>query len=289
MGASLDTLFVFRTRGSVPPERPLTRATPACRIRAWNFPETRGVWDQSVTMIGVRVRVLFFGQLKDIVGRREDTLDLTDSASLGDVFARYSERFPRLAELRGSIVLARNQQFADASAAVADGDEIAFLPPVSGGLGKYTHLVEEGPIFVALTREPIDTRELASKLLRGEDGAIVDFEGVVRNNTKGRATRFLDYECYEAMAIGTMAPLAREIAAAHAIGRIGMVHRLGRMEIGDTSVAVIAAAPHRRPAFEAALEGINRLKKTVPIWKKEYFEDGEVWVEGEWDESIPSA
>ena len=109
---------------------------------------------------------------------------------------------------------------------------------------------------------------------------------MVRNNTKGRATRYLDYECYEEMALKMMAQIGVEIAAQHAISRIAIVHRLGRMEIGETSVAVLAFAPHRRPSFEAALEGIDRLKKLVPIWKKEYFEDGEVWVDGEWDDSV---
>jgi molybdopterin synthase catalytic subunit len=111
---------------------------------------------------------------------------------------------------------------------------------------------------------------------------------VVRNNTKGRATKYLDYECYEPMAIKMMAEIGLAIASEHAIGRIALVHRLGRMEIGETSVAVVVTAPHRRPAFEAALEGINRLKRMVPIWKKEYFADGEVWVEGEWDEKLLS-
>ena len=114
----------------------------------------------------------------------------------------------------------------------------------------------------------------------------MNFEGVVRNNTKGRPTEFLDYECYEPMAVKTMAEIGRELAATHAISRIAMVHRLGRMQVGETSVAVMVTAPHRKPAFEAALEGINRLKRTVPIWKKEHFTDGEIWVEGEWDESV---
>jgi molybdopterin synthase catalytic subunit len=122
--------------------------------------------------------------------------------------------------------------------------------------------------------------------LQGCDGAVVVFEGVVRNNTKGRKTSYLDYECYEAMAIEEMARIGREIAASYPISRIALVHRLGRMEINEASVVVIATAPHRKPAFDAALEGINRLKRTVPIWKKEYFADGEVWVEGEWDESV---
>lgn len=222
------------------------------------------------------------------MGRADETVECEQGADLQSVFADYAARFPRLAELRKSIVLARNQQFADPATPLADGDEIAFLPPVSGGAG-YTHVIEEQGIFVALTRDPIDARALATRMLAGSDGAFVDFEGVVRNNTKGRATKFLDYECYEAMAIRTMADLARQIRAAHAIGGLAMVHRLGRMEIGEASVVIVACAPHRRPAFDAALEGINRLKKTVPIWKKEYFEDGEVWVEGEWDESIGRA
>ena len=234
----------------------------------------------------VRVKVLFFGMLKDIVGRAEDSIEVTEGEPLGSVFDRYAKEFPRLQKMASSIVLARNQQFSDRATGVGEGDEIAFLPPVSGGSDRYTHEISEERCFFALTRCPIDASGVARELLRGEDGAIVNFEGVVRNNTKGRATRYLDYECYEAMAIKVMADIGRDIANTQPIGRIGMVHRLGRMEIGETSVAVVVTAPHRKPAFEAALEGINRLKRLVPIWKKEYFADGEVWVEGEWDQSV---
>jgi molybdopterin synthase catalytic subunit len=236
----------------------------------------------------VRVKVLFFGMLRDIVGRAEDEIELEEGACLGCVFERYARQYPRLGELKSSIVLARNHQFCDRSVIVGDGDEIAFLPPVSGGSERYTQQIvdDEQGYFFALTRQPIDTAGVARQLLRGEDGAVVNFEGVVRNNTKGRRTQFLDYECYEPMAVKMMAEIGREIARTHSIGRIAMVHRLGRMEIGETSVAVIVTAPHRKPAFEAALEGINRLKRIVPIWKKEHFADGEVWVEGEWDESV---
>jgi molybdopterin synthase catalytic subunit len=235
----------------------------------------------------VRVKVLFFGQLKEIMGRSEEALELPEGSRLADVFHHYSSQYAKIGAMGDSIVLARNHEFTPAASPVSDGDEIALLPPVSGGLGGYTHVVEdEAGHFFALTRDVIDVREVTARLLRGEDGAVVNFEGVVRNNTKGRATRYLDYECYEPMAIKVMAEIGRELAGAYEIGRIAMVHRLGRMEIGETSVAVIATAPHRRPAFEAALEGINRLKRLVPIWKKEYFEDGEVWVEGEWDEAV---
>jgi MoaE-MoaD fusion protein len=236
----------------------------------------------------VRVKVLFFGMLKDIVGLSEDSLEVADGELVAAVFDRYARRYPRMGEMASSIVLARNQQFCDRSTLVTDGDEIAFLPPVSGGSDGYTHQIADSDTghFFALTRQAIDTSAIARRLLRGEDGAVVNFEGVVRNNTKGRMTRYLDYECYEPMAVKTMAEIGHEIAQSHPIGRIAMVHRLGRMQIGETSVAVVVTAPHRRPAFEAALEGINRLKRLVPIWKKEYFADGEVWVEGDWDESV---
>jgi molybdopterin synthase catalytic subunit len=236
----------------------------------------------------VRIRVLFFGQLKDVAGRASDEIRIEGAPDVQAVFDYYANRFPKLRQLEASIVLARNEEFSSRSAAVEDGDEIAFLPPVSGGSGPFTHEIRDVDTgnFFALTRAPIETRALINFVQRPEDGAVVDFEGVVRNHSKGRSSLYLDYECYEAMAVKMMAQIGREIAASHAIGRIALVHRLGRMEIGEASVAVVVSAPHRRPAFEAALEGINRLKKMVPIWKKEYFADGEVWVEGEWDESV---
>jgi molybdopterin synthase catalytic subunit len=226
--------------------------------------------------------------LREITGRSEDQLEFDPGACLGTVFEHYAAAFPRLREMERSIALARNQRFSNASECIADGDEIALLPPVSGGATVWIRQItgEPGGHFFALTREPIDTRALARQVLRGEDGAVVTFEGVVRNNTAGRRTLYLDYECYEPMAVKVMAGIGCEIAGAYAIGRMAMVHRLGRLKIGETSVAVIVSAPHRRAAFEAALEGIDRLKRTVPIWKKEHFADGALWVDGEWDGSV---
>jgi molybdopterin synthase catalytic subunit len=236
----------------------------------------------------MRVRVLFFGILKEIVGHAAEDAEFPAGVDLRAVFECYAARFPKMGQMAASIVVARNQEFAPLSTALADGDEVAFLPPVSGGAEGALELAS-GSNYFALTREPIDARSLAARLQSGAEGAVVVFEGAVRNNTRGRPTLCLDYDCYEPMALKTMARIGCEIAAGHEVTRVAMVHRLGRMLVGETSVAVIVAAPHRKPAFEAALEGINRLKKMVPIWKKEHFVDGEVWVEGEWDRHVPVA
>ena len=233
----------------------------------------------------MQIRVLFFGLLKDICGHAEERLDVPEDATAGSVFDHYAASFPRLRQMASSIVLARNHEFAQTADRLSEGDEVALLPPVSGGCVE--EIADPGGHFFALTRGPIDLRAMECRLLQGCDGASVTFQGVVRNNSGGRKTLRLEYECYEPMAVRKMAEIGREIAAQHAISRIGMVHRLGVLEIGEASVAVVVAAPHRRPAFDAALEGINRLKKLVPVWKKEFFEDGEVWVDGDWDTNAP--
>ena len=238
----------------------------------------------------MRIRVLFFGVLRDIVGLREDSIEVPEGGRLEAVFEHYATQFPRIREMSKSLVLALNQRFSEPGAPLSEGDEVAILPPVSGGSGSFTHeIADPAGHFFALTRDPIDGVALARRLQRDEDGAVTTFEGVTRNNTKGRATRYLEYECYEAMAVKTMAQIGCEIAHAFPIGRIGMIHRLGRVEVGEASVVVVAAAPHRKAAFDAALEGINRLKRLVPVWKKEFFADGEVWVDGEWDDSVIKA
>jgi molybdopterin synthase catalytic subunit len=236
----------------------------------------------------MRVRVLFFGMLRDLVGCPAEDAEFPQGSDLATVFAWYAARHPRLRELAPSIVIARNQEFAPLSSTITEGDELAFLPPVSGGTEDACEICHEGHYF-AITRQTIDTRAAIAHLLTGAEGAVVTFEGTARNNTKGRATRCLDYEGYEAMALKTMLKIGLEIAAKYEIGRIAMIHRLGRILIGEASVAIIVTAPHRRPAFEAALEAIDRLKKLVPIWKKEHFVDGAVWVEGEWERDVPAA
>jgi MoaE-MoaD fusion protein len=237
----------------------------------------------------MQVRVLFFGMLKDLVGRASDQYESPPGANLGSVFDAYAALHPRLRELAPSIVVARNQQFAPLSTALEEGDEVAFLPPVSGGTGADPLEISADGHYFALTRQTINTHSIIARLLDGGEGAVVTFEGTVRNHTRHRPTLCLDYEGYEPMALKMMAEIGADIARTREVSRVAIVHRLGRMLVGETSVAVIVTAAHRGPAFEAAREGIDRLKKTVPIWKKEHFVDGEVWVEGEWGDHVPSA
>ncbi len=235
----------------------------------------------------MQVRVLVFGQLKEVAATGDLTLELPEGATVESLFAELVARYPALEGLAGSIAVARNQTFAQPNEALSEGDEIALLPPVSGG--KEWLVSEEGVEghFFGITRGVLDAAALGRRLLQNCDGALCTFEGVVRDNTRGRKTLYLDYEGYEPMALKVMSELGREIAVRHGVSRVGMIHRLGRLEIGEASVAVVVASPHREAAIAAAHEGINRLKKSVPIWKKEYFEDGEVWVEGQWDEAVP--
>ena len=224
----------------------------------------------------MRVKVLFFGMLRDITGFATEQIELPEQASLATVWDHYTIRFPAVQHLKTHVRLARNQEFAALDCPVFGGDEIAFLPPVSGGS-------DDSPCLISLTRKPIDTRVLVQQTQRDRDGAVVTFEGIVRDNTKGRRTEFLEYECYEPMALRLMQELATDLRAKHSVDRITAVHRLGKLGIGEASVVIVVSAPHRKPAFDACFEAINRLKATIPIWKKEHFSDGAVWVEGEWD------
>jgi MoaE-MoaD fusion protein len=227
-------------------------------------------------MMGMRVRVLFFGQLKDIVGVSQEDAELSDGARVEDLFERYGRRFPKLAEFRPSIAASVNQEYAGWRAPLASGDEVAFLPPVSGG----QQTAVSADIF-QLVREIIRPREIVEGLKVPEDGALVIFDGFVRDNFKGQRTLYLEYEGYESMAVAKMREIGAQIREKFSVHRIAIVHRLGRLEIGETSVLIAVSSPHRGAAFDACRYAIDTLKRTVPIWKKEYFAGGAVWAEGE--------
>ena len=227
-------------------------------------------------MISMRVRVLFFGQLKDITGVSEEDAELSEGARVEDLFERYGRRFPKLAEFRPSIAASVNQEYAGWRAPLSTGDEVAFLPPVSGG----QQAAVADDIFL-LVREPIQSRELMESLKAPEDGAVVVFDGFVRNSFNGQRTLYLEYEAYEPMAYAKMREIGAQIREKFKIHRLAIIHRLGRLEIGDTSVLIAVSSPHRTAAFDACRYAIDTLKRAVPIWKKEYFAGGAVWAEGE--------
>ena len=230
----------------------------------------------------MRVNLLFFASLADIVGSRELSLDIPDGATVGDLLSRLEADYPRLTDYRSILLTAVNQEYVEFGHPVKDGDEVALFPPVSGGQTSADERTRRGPDqFYQITFDPIDTQRISRELLRDEDGAVTVFEGVVRNNSKGKATQYLVYEAYEGMALSKMEQIGAFIRDMWEIGGVGIIHRLGRIEIGEASVVIIVTSPHRRAAFDACHYAIDRLKKEVPIWKKEHFEDGEVWVEGQ--------
>jgi molybdopterin synthase catalytic subunit len=227
----------------------------------------------------MRVRVLFFGMLKDLSGKSGDLLELPEDASVRDLLAHYASQIPQLKESLPSLAVSVNQEYGDPRTKLKDGDEIALLPPVSGGSSEPAGQFQ--PRHAETTREPIDTQGVLASIKRGEDGAAIVFEGIVRNQTRGRRTLYLDYEAYEEMALREMESLAAQALEKFQIRDVALVHRLGRLQIGETSVLIAVASAHRAATFEACRWLIDTLKRTVPIWKKEYFEDGAVWADGE--------
>lgn len=234
------------------------------------------------------VRVLLFGQLKDLVGRSSDELELAEGARLETVFAHYASQHPKFAAMAGSVAMARNQRFADPSEAVEDGDEVAMMPPVSGGKSWLASSASPG-VFAAVTDQPIDSRALVERMQGNGDGAVIIFEGVVRDNTDGRQTLFLDYECYVPLAVLELELIGKDLLRRCDIHGIALVHRVGRLAIREASVAIVVVSAHRGQAYIASLAAIDAVKAKVPVWKKEHFADGEVWVEGQWDASVPRA
>ncbi|MFB3918041.1 MAG: molybdenum cofactor biosynthesis protein MoaE [Terriglobales bacterium] len=228
----------------------------------------------------MRVRVLFFGMLKDLAGCSSETIELPEGARLADLLAQYRQRVPRLGEYAASLAVAVNQEYAAASTVLHDNDEVGLLPPVSGGAPEAEQTAPtRGRALLA--REAINAEQVVQSVKQASDGAVCVFDGIVRDNSRGRRTLYLDYEAYEPMAARQLETLAVDAIARFAIRDAVIVHRLGRLQIGETSVLIAVAAAHRAAAFDACRWIIDTLKKTIPIWKKEYFADGAVWADGE--------
>jgi molybdopterin synthase catalytic subunit/molybdopterin converting factor small subunit len=239
----------------------------------------------------VTIRVLFFGQLKDVAGCASDTVELAKGATIADLLAHYEKKIPRLKEFLPSTAISLNQVYASPTAKLMDNDEVALLPPVSGGTGKrHAGELAKRRRHVAIVRERIDPHQFVPALERPEDGAIVMFDGIVRDHSRDRRTLHLEYEAYEEMALRELRALAEDAVERFAIRDVALVHRLGRLEIGESSVFIAVFSEHRADAFAACRFLIDTLKRTVPIWKKEYFEDGPVWADGEpFPAEIPAA
>src|ERR1044072_2097807 len=217
----------------------------------------------------MNIRVLFFGAARDAVGANQMDLAVEAPATVSSAFQSLKDRFEKLERFGRSLLFAVNQEYATPETTLKENDELAVFPPVSGGSHE----------FFELTTEPIDVGAVARRVVLPECGATVTLDGYAREWTKGKRTLYLVYEAYDSMALTEMQRLGAEAHKRFGIAHLGIVHRTGRLEIGETSVVIAASAPHRQAAFQACEWAIKELKRTVPIWKKEVYEDGEEWVD----------
>ncbi|HEX4005273.1 MAG TPA: molybdenum cofactor biosynthesis protein MoaE [Acidobacteriaceae bacterium] len=229
----------------------------------------------------MRITLLAFGILHDhfpSAGPVGLPLDLPDGATVASLLDHCRALAPNGGLLWSSLAVAVNREYAHAAQPLADGDEVALLPPVSGGAGDEDSTPAPD---VRLVHERILARDIVPPLELPADGAVVIFDGIVRNHSRGRTTRYLEYEAYEPMALAQMQDLARQALTRFPIRNVALVHRLGRLAIGESSVLIAVFSAHRAAAFDACRFLIDTLKQIVPIWKKEIFTDGAIWAQGE--------
>lgn len=224
----------------------------------------------------VSIHVLFFGAARDVVDENSLllTLAVDGSTTVARAFQQLVKQYPALERFGRSLLFAVNQEYATPETELKENDELAIFPPVSGG-SEDRHAEYD---FFELTTEPIDVGSVARRVVLPECGATVTLDGFAREWTKGKQTKYLVYEAYDGMAVSEMQRLGAEAHKRFNIAHIGIVHRTGKLEIGETSVVISVSAPHRKAAFEACEWAIRELKRTVPIWKKEVYAEGEEWV-----------
>ena len=211
------------------------------------------------TLRGVRVSVRLFAGLRERAGLAR--LELDDVARAGDVWARLD-----LGEEPGGLMYAVNREYVDRSHELQDGDEVALIPPVSGG----------APFLI--TSEPLDVARVVAEAESDEAGAVASFVGTVRRSSRGRNVQYLEYEAFEEMAEAMLVQLAASLTEKHDLTAVAIHHRIGRVEIGEASVVIAVSSPHRASALDACREAIDTLKETIPLWKKEVYEGGEEWI-----------
>jgi molybdopterin synthase catalytic subunit len=219
----------------------------------------------------MKVEVRLFARYREAVGRDRIEIDLPDGGTVETAWEAVSHRFPALGQYRPFTLFALREDYVSADHRLGEGDELCLFPPVSGGSGDAD--------WIEVTTEALSERAVADAVGDPGAGAVALFSGVVRDQTGGRRVKFLEYEGHAPMALAKMREIAAEIRSRWpGTLRVAMIHRIGRLEIGESSVMVAVSSPHRHAAFEACHFAIDTLKETVPVWKKEYFEDGEVWV-----------
>ena len=216
----------------------------------------------------MRISVRLFASYRERAGTSEVEFEVPTGATVSRLAADVSRRFPGMTEDPGSLVIAVNREYRDHQYELNDGDEVALIPPVSGG----EDLIE-------ITHEPLDPESITARVRKPSNGAVLTFLGATRAQTGDRRVLHLEYEAYEPMASDKLAEIASEIGERWEVEDVAIAHRLGRLEIEDISLVVAVASPHRKDAFEACQYSVDRIKEIVPIWKKEYFEGGEVWIE----------
>jgi MoaE-MoaD fusion protein len=224
-----------------------------------------------------RLTIKLFATLRERARTAELTREFPDGVTVGEIWNQLLADFPALGGHHDGVAFAVNQEYVREDFRPAKGDEIAFIPPVSGGvdepIGKASWV---GPVSIG--HEPVDIEALERAVADPGAGATVTFAGTTRNGNAGRRVLRLEYEAYEPMALSEMRKLAREAGERFKVVRIAIQHRIGFVAIGETSVAISVSAAHRAEAFDACRFAIDRLKEVVPVWKKEYFEGGEVWI-----------
>lgn len=222
----------------------------------------------------MRIKVRFFASLRERLGKSEETREVPPGATVATVWALLVQEHPELAAVERAIAFAVAHEYVDKDHPLQDNDELAFIPPVSGGA-----MTEGQPrIFCQIIHSPIKLHELIEFVADPGAGATTTFLGTTRDTNDGRRVIRLEYECYPGMAEKEMRKIAAEALSRWPVVKIAMVHRVGRVDIGEASVAIAVSSGHRHAAFEACHYAINQLKETVPIWKKELYEGGELWI-----------
>jgi MoaE-MoaD fusion protein len=222
----------------------------------------------------MRIHLKYFAIIRETLGRSEETRDVDDGATAGSLFDQIASEEPRLSGMKRSVMLMVNQEYVPASQPLGDGDELALIPPVSGGASE---------MHFRMTTDVLDPREAERIVADPAAGATVTFTGTVRDHARGRSVRALDYEAYAPAAEKMMARIGDEIRERWGIDRVAIIHRMGLLEVGEASVVIAITSAHRDEAFDACRYAIERLKAIVPIWKKEFYEDGATWVGSEAD------